>query len=75
MTIKLTPAQHATVLAALHYYELEGMAADRPKRLGAVNSVIFDIATKAGSIVALNAHEIDHLCDSIRLADDVPPRG
>lgn len=53
----LTEAQHATVLAALRYYQRD--------MLTLRTSGVYDIATSAGTLEPLTASEIDGLCDNL----------
>lgn len=55
-----TPAQLATMLAALRYYQQQGMCDEdnRPPE-------IEDIATDGGSVAALDEDEVDDLCQQL----------
>lgn len=63
-TITLTDAEHATVLAALRYWQREGITGDPPPEE--------DIATDAGKFAPLDTQAIDRLCE--RLNMPAPPR-
>lgn len=53
----LTPAEHATVLAALRYYQRD---------LGTLRtSGVHDIATNGGTVVPLDANDIDDLAEGM----------
>lgn len=56
----LTPAQIATMLAALRYYQQQGMC-DEGKRPPDID----DIATDGGSVTALDEDEVDDLCQQL----------
>lgn len=59
----LDDAQHATVLAALRFYQQEGLR-DRATRW----PLIDDIATNSGQVKALRSTQIDDLCEAINHA-------
>jgi hypothetical protein len=52
--MKLTTRELATVLAALRYWQREGLAIDD-----------HDIATDGGNLKELDAEEIDDLCERL----------
>ena len=59
ITIKLTREQHATILAALRFYQHSGGGGtDRP------GSVV-DIASDCGGLNPLNDDGIDRLCEKL----------
>ena len=69
MIIQLDPAEHATVLAALRYYQSQGLADDVAKR----SFLLHNIATGEGTLVPLDGNQIDQLCEAITFADEAPP--
>lgn len=58
------PRALATVLAALRYWQREGLASAGHEQ---------DIATDSGSLAPMSAEEIDDLCESINVADPEVP--
>lgn len=65
---QLTGQEHATVLAALRYYQLMGLADDPQLRPDAIH----DIATggdNAGFIASLDGNGIDQLCERLNTED------
>lgn len=58
--LQVTPAEHATILAALRYYQGCGMS-ERWKRSVGIN----DIATNGETVVPLDDASIDELCERI----------
>lgn len=59
----LDDAQHATVLAALRFYQQEGLR-DRATRWPLIDA----IATNSGQVKALRSTQIDDLCNAINHA-------
>jgi hypothetical protein len=69
---RLNDAQHATVLAALRFYQQDGLR-DRATRF----PLIEDIASNSGQVKPLRSTQIDALCKSLNhngltFADTVP---
>ena len=58
--IDLNDSQHATVLAALRYYQANGQGDPLNRRLD-----IHDIATNGDTVISLDADGIDDLCEQI----------
>lgn len=56
----LDDAEHATILAALRFYQEKGQG-DPANR----SEMIDDIATKGHQVVSLDANAIDDLCERI----------
>ena len=65
--MQLAPDQLATVLAALRYYQQQGLG-DPDLRPDAIH----DIATDHGQVVSLDAEGIDELCEALNTAE-LPP--
>ncbi|HRG54987.1 MAG: hypothetical protein JNG82_08620 [Opitutaceae bacterium] len=62
----LSGQEHATVLAALRFYQMQGLADDPALR----PDIIHDIATGCdGSVVSLNGSGIDVLCERLNTND------
>lgn len=64
---RLTDEQHATVLAALRYYQQNGLGepANRPIQ-------IHEIATNADEVISLNDEGIDQLCEQLNIEYSQP---
>lgn len=56
----INDAEHATILAALRFYQEKGMG-DPANRSDAIH----DIATNCDSVISLDAAGIDDLCERI----------
>lgn len=67
-TYKFDEREHATVLAALRFWQRLGCARDVPEQ---------DIATNGGAEKPLHSHQIDDLCERLNYAEEEtgePPR-
>ena len=58
--ISVTDAEHATILAALRFYQAHGQG-DPMNR----STDTHGIATNCGTVISLNATAIDALCENI----------
>lgn len=58
--ITVTEQQHATILAALRFYQSKGMG-DPSNRSDAIHN----IATNCDTVISLDAIGIDELCEKI----------
>lgn len=58
MQITVNERQHATILAALRIYQKTGMSEPTNRPVA-----IHEIATNSETIIALNADDIDDLCE------------
>lgn len=60
MTISIEEAEHATILAALRFYQAHGMG-DPVNRPDAID----DLATNGGKVASLDEEGISDLCERI----------
>lgn len=56
-SLTVSEAEHATILAALRYYQMEGQGEPSHR-----SDMIHDIATNGDTVISLNAEGIDELC-------------
>jgi len=64
MTLRLRPQDHATIMAALRFYQEKGMG-DPANRSDAIH----DLATNGDEVISLDAEGIDDLCERINFPD------
>lgn len=65
MNMKLDNQELATVLAALRYYQAQGMGEPENR-----SDAIHDLATNGGEVTSLDDTGIDSLCERLNFADD-----
>jgi hypothetical protein len=66
MLFSIDDREHATILAALRYWQRKGLESPAPED---------DIATNAGTLIGLSAEEIDELCEWINCSIPIPDPG